>query len=198
LLAQGPQGFQAEIRNPLLHPSTESGKDDEGRRSGRREEHRPLSDLPRWRRLDPRHCGLAVSAAEYGNVPREVMSGLNCEIELRAVMSRRTGATWRKSPRAGRVLFPQPLSPKLKVASVQYPILVENQTITLNLDKYPNIGDLEPYAGDSLNASQGDLAGTLGGLGWSFYNRWWAVYELFLVLDPVTNTTIYIIYPRLS
>ena len=80
----------------------------------------------------------------------------------------------------------------VKVASVQHPVVVENQTITLNSDKYPNIGELKSYASDSPNASQGDLTDPLGGLSWSFENRWWAFRELFQFLDPGTNTTIYV------
>ncbi|KAI9857281.1 MAG: hypothetical protein M1813_008319 [Trichoglossum hirsutum] len=80
-----------------------------------------------------------------------------------------------------------------KVANVQYPIVVENRTITLNSDKYPNTGESEPYTGDFFNASQGSQAGALGGLGWSLANRWMTFSNLFQFLDPKTNTTIY--YP---
>jgi len=41
-----------------------------------------------------------------------------------------------------------------------------------NSDKYPNIGELEPYASDSPNASQGDPAGPLGGLSWILSAYW--------------------------
>jgi len=80
----------------------------------------------------------------------------------------------------------------INVASVQYPVIVENQTITLDLDKYPSIGEFEPYAGDLLNASRGDPAGPLGGLEWSFNFRWWTFNELFQFRDPATNSTIYL------
>jgi hypothetical protein len=80
----------------------------------------------------------------------------------------------------------------VKVANIQYPVIIENQTITLNSDRYPNIGELEPYAGDSPNTSQGDLAGPLSGLGWSSGNRWWSFHDIFQSLDPDTNTTIYL------
>ena len=79
----------------------------------------------------------------------------------------------------------------VKVASVQYPIVIENQAITFNSDKYLNIGELESYAGDSPNASQGDLAGPLGGLSWTLYDYWGAYGEVITVLDPETNSTTY-------
>ena len=79
----------------------------------------------------------------------------------------------------------------VKIASVQYPVVVENQTITLNSDKYPNIGELKPYAGDSRNASQGDPAGPLGGLSWNFDIYWWASSKAIRASDPKTNATRY-------
>ena len=79
----------------------------------------------------------------------------------------------------------------VKVASVQYPVIVENQTITFDSDKYPNIGELEAYAGDSPNASLGDPTGPLAGLGWSFSDSWSTLSGLFQFLDPNTNITSY-------
>jgi hypothetical protein len=80
----------------------------------------------------------------------------------------------------------------VKVASVQYSIIIENRTITLNSDKYPNTGELEPYAGDLPNSPQGHLAGPLAGLTDSFGTYWWSYTKVTKGLDPKTNTTSFI------
>ena len=79
----------------------------------------------------------------------------------------------------------------VKVASVQYPIVVENQTITFDSDKYSNMGELEAYAGDSLDASLGNSTGPLGGLSATAEFYWWANANVVKILDPKANTSLY-------
>lgn len=79
----------------------------------------------------------------------------------------------------------------IKVAIVQYPIIVEKQTVTLNSNKYSNEGLLVTYPGDMPNVSQYDTAGPLGGLTWTIEQFLWSYGALFQFFDNNTNTTIY-------